>query len=191
METDDRNICKFPIPDILDVPQDIKEEILNIQDKMGFVPNVFLILSRRPEEFRAFFAFNKALMETDRGLSKAEKEMIVVATSSENNCQYCVIAHGAVLRLRTKKTTIADKIAINYRKADLSDREIEMLNFALKVANNSEKISSVDYEALYPYGFSDEDIWDIAAITSFFGMSNRLANFADMRPNPEFFSMGR
>ena len=191
MATNDRNICKFPIPDISDVPLDIKNEILCIQEKMGFVPNVFLIFSRRPEEFRAFFAFNKALMETDRGLSKAEKEMIVVATSAENDCQYCVIAHGAVLRIRTKRPTIADEIAINFRKADLSDREMEMLNFAVKVCNDSRKITSRDYEALNAHGFTDEDIWDIAAISSFFGMSNRLANFADMRPNKEFFSMGR
>ena len=191
MESNDKNICKFPVPDISDVPPDIRNEIIIIQEKMGFVPNVFLILSRRPDEFRAFFAFNKALMETDRGLSKAEKEMIVVATSAENDCQYCVVAHGAVLRLRTKRPTIADEIAINFRKADLSEREMEMLNFAVKVCNESQKITTQDYESLYSYGFTDEDIWDIAAISSFFGMSNRLANFADMRPNKEFFSMGR
>ena len=191
MKNYDNNICRFPIPEINNLPNDIKEEILKIQDKMGFVPNVFLILSRRPEEFRAFFAFNKTLMEEDRGLTKAEKEMIVVATSAENNCQYCVVAHGAVLRIRSKNPTISDKIAINYRKADLSDREVAMLDFAVKVANESDKISQDDYEKLYLFNFTDEDIWDIASITAFFGMSNRLANFGNMKPNEEFFNMGR
>ncbi|MFL2806163.1 MAG: peroxidase-related enzyme [Paracoccaceae bacterium] len=184
-------ICRFPIPEISSLPEDIRKEILKIQKKMGFVPNVFLILSRRPEEFRAFFAFNKTLMEEERGLTKAEKEMIVVATSAENNCQYCVVAHGAVLRIRTKNPTIADQIAINYRKADLSEREIAMLDFAVKVTNESDKISEDDYQKLYSFNFSDEDIWDIASISAFFGMSNRLANFGNMRPNREFFSMGR
>ena len=184
-------ICRFPIPEISSLPEDIRKEILKIQEKMGFVPNVFLILSRRPEEFRAFFAFNKTLMEEERGLTKAEKEMIVVATSAENNCQYCVVAHGAVLRIRTKNPTIADQIAINYRKADLSEREIAMLEFAVKVTNESDKISDDDYQKLYSFNFSDEDIWDIASISAFFGMSNRLANFGNMRPNREFFSMGR
>ncbi len=188
---DNSNTCRFPVPKIEDLPEDIRQEILKIQEKMGFVPNVFLILSRRPEEFRAFFAFNKTLMEEDRGLTKAEKEMIVVATSAENNCQYCVVAHGAVLRIRSKNSTIADQIAINYRKADLSDREMAMLDFAVKVASHSDKISKEDYEKLYLFNFSDEDIWDIASITAFFGMSNRLANFGDMRPNKEFFTMGR
>ena len=184
-------ICRFPIPEISSLPEDIRKEILKIQKKMGFVPNVFLILSRRPEEFRAFFAFNRTLMEEERGLTKAEKEMIVVATSAENNCQYCVVAHGAVLRIRTKNPTIADQIAINYRKADLSEREIAMLDFAVKVTNESDKISDDDYQKLYSFDFSDEDIWDIASISAFFGMSNRLANFGNMRPNREFFSMGR
>ena len=184
-------ICRFPIPEISSLPEDIRKEILKIQEKMGFVPNVFLILSRRPEEFRAFFAFNRTLMEEERGLTKAEKEMIVVATSAENNCQYCVVAHGAVLRIRTKNPTIADQIAINYRKADLSEREIAMLDFAVKVTNESDKISDDDYQKLYSFNFSDEDIWDIASISAFFGMSNRLANFGNMRPNREFFSMGR
>ena len=184
-------ICRFPIPEISSLPEDIRKEILKIQEKMGFVPNVFLILSRRPEEFRAFFSFNKTLMEEERGLTKAEKEMIVVATSAENNCQYCVVAHGAVLRIRTKNSTIADQIAINYRKADLSEREIAMLDFAVKVTNESDKISEDDYQKLYSFNFSDEDIWDIASISAFFGMSNRLANFGNMRPNREFFSMGR
>ena len=184
-------ICRFPIPEISSLPEDIRKEILKIQEKMGFVPNVFLILSRRPEEFRAFFSFNKTLMEEERGLTKAEKEMIVVATSAENNCQYCVVAHGAVLRIRTKNPTIADQIAINYRKADLSEREIAMLDFAVKVTNESDKISEDDYQKLYSFNFSDEDIWDIASISAFFGMSNRLANFGNMRPNREFFSMGR
>tara|TARA_Y100000746_G_C15308055_1_gene368480 strand:- start:238 stop:813 length:576 start_codon:yes stop_codon:yes gene_type:complete len=184
-------ICRFPIPEISSLPEDIRKEILKIQEKMGFVPNVFLILSRRPEEFRAFFAFNRTLMEEERGLTKAEKEMIVVATSAENNCQYCVVAHGAVLRIRTKNPTIADQIAINYRKADLSEREIAMLDFAVKVTNESDKISEDDYQKLNSFNFSDEDIWDIASISAFFGMSNRLANFGNMRPNREFFSMGR
>ena len=191
MTSHDDKICRFPIPEISNLPEDIRKEILKIQEKMGFVPNVFLILSRRPEEFRAFFSFNKTLMEEERGLTKAEKEMIVVATSAENNCQYCVVAHGAVLRIRTKNPTIADQIAINYRKADLSEREIAMLDFAVKVTNESDKISDDDYQKLYAFNFSDEDIWDIASISAFFGMSNRLANFGNMRPNREFFSMGR
>ena len=191
MTSHDDKICRFPIPEISNIPEDIRKEILKIQEKMGFVPNVFLILSRRPEEFRAFFSFNKTLMEEERGLTKAEKEMIVVATSAENNCQYCVVAHGAVLRIRSKNPTIADQIAINYRKADLSEREMAMLDFAVKVTNESDKISEDDYQKLYSFNFSDEDIWDIAAISAFFGMSNRLANFGNMRPNREFFSMGR
>ena len=187
----DTNISLFPIPDINEIPGDIKEHIISIQEKIGFIPNVFLVLSYRPEEFRAFMAYHDALLEKKGGLSKAEKEMIIVATSNDNGCQYCVIAHGAILRVRAKDTMIADQIAINYKKADISDRQKAMLKFALKVSNNSKSISRSDFKKLLKFGFSMDDIWDIAGITAFFGLSNRMANITAMRPNPEFYQMGR
>ena len=186
-----KKISQFPIPDINELPNDIKEHITVIQEKIGFVPNVFLTLSYRPEEFRAFMAYHDALMEREGGISKAEKEMIIVATSNKNGCQYCVIAHGAILRVRAKDPLIADQVAINYKKADISDRQKAMLKFALKVSNNSKSISENDFKILSKFGFSRDDIWDIAGITAFFGLSNRMANFTSMRPNPEFYQMGR
>ena len=191
MQEKEKEISRFPIPDIGKLPNDIREQIISIQEKLGFVPNVFLTLSYRPEEFRAFMAYHDALMERNSGLSKAEKEMIIVATSNENGCQYCVIAHGAILRVRTKDPLIADQVAINYKKADISDRQKAMLKFALKVSSNSKSISNTDLKKLSEYGFSPDDIWDIAGITAFFGLSNRMANFTSMRPNPEFYQMGR
>jgi uncharacterized peroxidase-related enzyme len=182
---------RYPIPDLEDLPADIREMVVAVQDKAGFVPNVFLALAHRPDEFREFFAYHDALMEKEGGLTKAEREMIVVAVSSDNGCQYCVVAHGAVLRIRAKHALLADQIAINYRKADITPRQEAMLAFALKVSRQSSTISDEDFAALHEHGFSDEDAWDIAAITAFFGMSNRMANFMSMRPNDEFYSMGR
>ncbi len=187
----EKYISRFPIPDINTLPKDIKEHIKSIQEKIGFVPNVFLTLSYRPEEFRAFMAYHDALMERKGGLSKSEKEMIIVTTSNKNGCQYCVIAHGAILRVRAKDPLIADQVAINYKKADISNRQKAMLKFALKVSNNSKSISKKDFEKLSEFGFSNDDIWDIAGITAFFGLSNRMANFTSMRPNSEFYEMGR
>lgn len=184
-------ISRYPIPELDSLPEDIRAQIAAVQEKAGFIPNVFLILAHRPAEFRAFFAYIDALMEKDSGLSKAEREMIVVATSGANNCLYCVVSHGAVLRIRAKNPTIADQMAVNYRKADINPREMAMLDFAMKVSQNAHEISENDYQALYPHGFNDEDIWDIAAISAFFGLSNRMANFASMRPNDEFYLMGR
>lgn len=184
-------ISRYPIPDINTLPSDIQAKILAVQDKAGFIPNVFLALAHRPAEFRAFFDYHDALMEKESGLSIAEREMIVVATSGANNCQYCVVAHGAILRIRAKHTTIADQVAINYRKADLSPRERAMLDFAMKVSLDAQNIDEADYESLYPHGFDDDDIWDIAAITAFFGLSNRMVNFASIRPNDEFYMLGR
>jgi len=184
-------ISRFPVPEINNLPDDMKERILAVQEKAGFVPNVFLALAHRPDEFRAFFAYHDALMEKDGGLSLAEREMIVVTTSGANSCLYCVIAHGAVLRIRAKNPLIADQVAINYRKADISPRERAMLDFAMKVCESGAEIDEDDYAALYLHGFSDEDIWDIGAITGFFGLSNRMVNVIGMRPNDEFFTMGR
>ena len=185
-------ISRFPIPADLDaLPDDIKQRILAVQEKVGFVPNVFLVLAHRPDEFRAFFAYHDALMESEGGLTKAEREMIVVAVSSDNGCQYCVVAHGAVLRIRAKDPLIADQVAINYHKADITPRQSAMLDFALKVSNAADTIGDDDFATLRSHGFTDEDAWDIAAITAFFGMSNRMANFTTMRPNDEFFAMGR
>ncbi len=172
-------------------PHDIRERIAAVQEKSGFAPNVFLALARRPEEFRAFFAYHDALMEKPGGLSKAEREMIVVATSGVNNCQYCVVAHGAILRIRAKNPLIADQVAINHRKADLEPRQKAMLDFAVKVAERSHAIDNEDYEELKRHGFSDDDAWDIAAIAALFAMSNRLANAFSIRPNDEFYVMGR
>ena len=186
-----RPVSRYPVPELADVPADLRERILAVQEKSGFVPNVFLALAHRPAEFRAFFAYHDALMEKDGGLSKAEREMIVVATSGANGCQYCVVAHGAILRIRAKNPLIADQVAVNYRKADLSPRERAMLDFALKVALDSGCIADEDFPPLRAQGFSDEDIWDIAAIAAFFALSNRMANFTSMRPNDEFYLMGR
>ena len=182
---------RFTAPAIDSLPDDIRTRLLAVQEKSGFVPNVFLTLAYRPDEFRAFFAYHDALMEKDGGLTKAEREMIVVATSSFNSCEYCVIAHGAILRIRAKNPVIADQVAINYRKADISPRERAMLDFAMKISADAQRTSEEDFASLAPHGFSDDDIWDIAAISAFFGMSNRLANFTGMRPNDEFYLMGR
>jgi uncharacterized peroxidase-related enzyme len=184
-------ISRYPVPDITDLPEDIKARILAVQEKAGFTPNVFLALAHRPAEFRAFFAYHDALMEKDSGLSKADMEMIVVATSAENGCQYCVVAHGAVLRIRAKNPLIADQVAVNYRKADITPRQTVMLDFALKVSSDSKSINDADSETLRGHGFTDEDIWDIAGIASFFGLSNRMAGFMALRPNDEFYAMGR
>jgi uncharacterized peroxidase-related enzyme len=184
-------ISRFPVPDLASLPEDIRARILAVQEKAGFVPNVFLTLAHRPDEWRAFFAYHDALMEKEGGLTKAEREMIVVATSADNDCQYCVIAHGAILRIRAKNATIADQVAINYRKADISPRQEAMLDFALKVSRESASVGEADFEVLRGHGFSDDDIWDIAGITALFGLSNRIANVISMRPNDEFYMMGR
>jgi len=183
---------RYPAPEIHNLPQDIREKILEVQEKTGFVPQVFLSLARRPAEWRAFFAYHDALMlREDSGLTKGEREMIVTTTSAANHCLYCVIAHGAILRIYEKKALVADQVAINYRKADISDRQRAMLEFAMKTCLNSHEINEADFTALHAHGFSDEDVWDIASITAFFGMSNRIANFSGMLPNPEFYLMGR
>lgn len=182
---------RFPAPALDTLPDDIRTRLLAVQEKSGFVPNVFLTLAYRPDEFRAFFAYHDALMEKDGGLSKAEREMIVVATSAANQCQYCVIAHGAILRIRAKNPVIADQIAVNYRKADITPRQKAMLDFAMKVSTDAQRITEDDFAALQPHGFSDDDIWDIAAISAFFALSNRMANVTGMRPNEEFYLMGR
>ena len=184
-------ISRYPVPELKDLPDDIRSRILAVQEKSGFVPNVFLALAHRPAEFRAFFAYHDALMEKEGGLTKAEREMIVVATSGANNCQYCVVAHGAILRLRAKNPLLADQVAINYRKADLTARQRAMLDFAMKVALDSAAIGEADFEPLRAHGFGDEDAWDIAAIAAFFALSNRMANFTAMRPNDEFYLLGR
>lgn len=184
-------ISRFRVPALAELPEDIRSRILAVQEKAGFVPNVFLTLAHRPDEFRAFFAYHDALMEKDSGLTKAEREMIVVATSGANQCQYCVVAHGAILRVRAKNPLIADQVAVNYRKADITPRQYAMLDFALKVSLHSAEVAEPDLAALREHGFSDEDIWDIGAIAAFFALSNRLANLSSMRPNDEFFLMGR
>ena len=182
---------RFPTPALDKLPEDIRTRILAVQEKSGFVPNVFLTLAYRPDEFRAFFAYHDALMDKDSGLTKAEREMIVVATSSANQCHYCVVAHGAILRIRAKNPQIADQIAINYRKADITPRQRAMLDFAMKVSRAAEEISEQDFADISRHGFSDDDIWDIAAISAFFALSNRMANVTGMRPNDEFYMMGR
>jgi uncharacterized peroxidase-related enzyme len=184
-------ISRFPVPKLEQMPEDIRAMLLAVQEKAGFIPNVFLALAHRPAEFRAFFAYHDALMEKEGGLTKAEREMIVVATSGTNNCQYCVVAHGAILRIRAKNPLIADQVAVNYRKADITPRQSAMLEFAMKVALDSGAIVDADFAPLRAHGFSDEDIWDIAAIAAFFALSNRMANFTSMRPNDEFYLMGR
>jgi uncharacterized peroxidase-related enzyme len=191
VSTEIRPISRWPVPQIADLPDDIRARIAEVQEKAGFVANVFLTLAHRPDEFRAFFAYHDALMLRDSGLTKGEREMIVVATSGANDCAYCVVAHGAILRVYEKNPLIADQVAVNYRKADITPRQRAMLAFALKVATDSAAIESVDFEPLRAHGFSDEDIWDIAGITALFGLSNRMANFTSMRPNDEFYLMGR
>ncbi|MGP0057733.1 MAG: peroxidase-related enzyme [Beijerinckiaceae bacterium] len=184
-------ISRFPVPNLDDMPTDIRDRILAVQEKSGFVPNVFLVLAHRPDEFRAFFAYHDALMDKPGALTKAEREMIVVATSNANQCQYCVVAHGAILRIRAKNPLIADQVAINYRKADITPKQKAMLDFAMKVSAQAYAVDDADIETLKGYGFTDEDVWDIAAIAAFFGMSNRLANVTSMRPNDEFYALGR
>ena len=188
---DRKPISRFPVPELKGLRQDIRERILGVQDKAGFVPNVFLALAHRPEEFRAFFAYHDALMEKPGPITKAEREMIVVATSGANQCQYCVVAHGAILRIRAKNPLIADQVAVNYRKADITPRQRAMLDFAMKISQCSHEAGAADLEPLRAHGFSDEDIWDIAAISAFFALSNRMANFLNLRPNDEFYVMGR
>ena len=184
-------ISRFPVPSIDALPADLQQRILAVQEKSGFIPNVFLALAHRPDEFRAFFAYHDALMDKPGGLSKAEREMIVVATSAANGCQYCVVAHGAILRIRARDPLLADQVAINYRKADITLRQKAMLAFAMKLSGDSASVSDADLAVLTEHGFSQEDIWDIGAITAFFALSNRMANFTNMRPNDEFYSMGR
>ena len=183
---------RYPLPDLNSLPEDIRARILEVQDKAGFIPNVFLAFARRPDEWRAFFAYHDALMLREQGsLTKGEREMIVTATSAANQCLYCVVAHGAILRIYEKNPLVADQVAVNHRKADISARQQAMLDFAMKVCLRAQEIDDADFEALHPHGFDDEDIWDIAAITAFFGLSNRMANFSGMQPNPEFYLMGR
>jgi len=187
---------RYPAPDINDLPDDIKAKVLEVQEKAGFVPNVFLAFARRPAEWRAFFAYHDALMVPESvgresGLTKGEREMIVTTTSAANHCLYCVVAHGAILRIYEKKPLVADQVAINHRKADISPRQRAMLDFAMKVCQHSDEVEEADFAALHAHGFNDEDIWDIAAITAFFGLSNRMASFSGMMPNPEFYLMGR
>ncbi|MBS0437169.1 MAG: peroxidase-related enzyme [Proteobacteria bacterium] len=184
-------ISRYPVPAIDTLPDDVKQRILEVQEKSGFVPNVFLALAHRPDEFRAFFAYHDALMLRPSGLSKGEKEMIVVATSGANRCLYCVVAHGAILRIYEKKPMLADQVAVNHRKADITPRQRAMLDFAMKVCLQSAEVGESDFEALKAHGFGDEDIWDIGAITALFGLSNRMANLVSMQPNPEFYLLGR
>ncbi|WP_439588420.1 peroxidase-related enzyme [Hydrogenophaga sp.] len=183
---------RYPAPDINDLPEDIKAKVLEVQEKAGFVPNVFLALARRPAEWRAFFAYHDALMLKEEGsLTKGDREMIVTATSAANQCLYCVVAHGAILRIYEKKPLVADQVAVNHLKADIPPRQKAMLDFAMKVCLRSHEINDDDFPPLHAHGFSDEDIWDIASITAFFGLSNRMASFSNMMPNPEFYLMGR
>ncbi|MDB5829969.1 MAG: putative peroxidase [Variovorax sp.] len=183
---------RYPLAELKDLPEDIRTAVLAVQEKAGFVPNVFLALARRPAEWRAFFAYHDALMLKEEGsLTKGDREMIVTTTSAANQCLYCVVAHGALLRIYEKKPLVADQVAVNYRKADITPRQRAMLDFAMKVCDRSHEIDEADFTALHAHGFDDEDIWDIAAITSFFGLSNRMASFSGMQPNTEFFLMGR
>jgi len=188
--------ARYPAPEINDLPDDIKAKVLEVQEKAGFVPNVFLAFARRPAEWRAFFAYHDALMVPESvgresGLTKGDREMIVTTTSAANHCLYCVVAHGAILRIYEKKPLVADQVAINHRKADISPRQRAMLDFAMKVCQHSDQVEDADFAELHTHGFNDEDIWDIAAITAFFGLSNRMASFSGMMPNPEFYLMGR
>ena len=184
-------ISRFPVPALAELPDDVRAKILEVQDKAGFVPNVFLTLAHRPDEFRAFFAYHDALLLRESGLSKGEKEMIIVATSGANGCLYCVVAHGAILRIYEKAPMVADQLAVNYRKADITPRQKAMLGFAMEVCNDSAAVGDADFAALREHGFSDEDAWDIAGITALFGLSNRMANVISLRPNDEFYLMGR
>jgi uncharacterized peroxidase-related enzyme len=184
-------ISRYPVPRLEELPDDIRARMLEVQEKAGFIPNVFLTLAHRPAEWRAFFAYHDALMERESGLTKSEREMIVVATSGANDCHYCVVAHGAILRIYAKNPLVADQVAANYRRADITPRQKAMLAFALKVALHSGELVDDDYAAVRAHGFSDEDIWDIGAIAAFFAMSNRMADLTSMRPNDEFFAMGR
>ena len=187
----EKPISRFPVPELNNLPEDIRETILAVQEKSGFVPNVFLALTNRPDEFRAFFAYHDALMEKEGGLTKGEREMIVVATSAHNQCIYCVVAHGAILRIREKNPQLADQIAANYRKADITPRQKAMLDFALKVSKSSHEINNADIDDMRELGFSNDDIWDIGAISALFALSNRMANLTSMRPNDEFYLLGR
>ena len=184
-------ISRFPVPELKDLPADIRDRIVAVQEKSGFVPNVFLTLAHRPDEFRAFFAYHDALMEKESGLTKAEREMIVVATSGANGCLYCVVAHGAILRIRAKNPRVADQVAVNHSKAEITPRQKVMLDFAMKVATESRAIGDADFAVLREAGFSDADIWDIGAVAAFFALSNRMANLTAMRPNEEFYLLGR
>ena len=189
-------MSRYPAPELKDLPEDIRAKVLEVQEKSGFVPNVFLALARRPAEWRAFFAYHDALMVPESvgrtsHLSKGDREMIVTTTSAANHCLYCVVAHGAILRIYEKKPLVADQVAVNHLKADITPRQRAMLDFAMKVCKNSHEVEDADFEALHAHGFDDEDIWDIAAITAFFGLSNRVANISSMMPNPEFYLMGR
>jgi uncharacterized peroxidase-related enzyme len=184
-------ISRYPMPALEELPEDIRARILEVQEKAGFVPNVFLALTHRPAEFRAFFAYHDALLLRDSGLTKAEREMIIVATSGANDCLYCIVAHGAILRIYAKNPLVADQVATNYREADITPRQKAMLAFALKVALKSAELADDDFAGLRAHGFTDEDIWDIGAIAAFFALSNRMANFVHMRPNDEFYLLGR
>lgn len=184
-------ISRFAVPNLSEMPEDIRARIEAVQEKSGFIPNVFLALAHRPEEFRAFFAYHDALMDKPGPITKAEREMIVVATSAANQCQYCVIAHGAILRIRAKNPLIADQVAANYRKADLTARQKAMLDFAMKVSARAQEVGEEDFAVLHGHGFTDDDIWDITSIAAFFGLSNRIANVSAMRPNAEFYGMAR
>ncbi len=187
----DRPISRYPVPRLEDLPEDLRARILAVQEKSGFVPNVFLALAHRPDEWRAFFAYHDALMEKESGLTKAERELIVVATSAANDCLYCVVAHGAIARIRAKDPLIADQVAVDWRKADLSERQKAMLEFAVKLAVRPAEVAEADFETMRAHGFSEDDIWDVGAITALFSLSNRLAHLAEMRPNDEFYLMGR
>ena len=185
-------MTRYPLPNLNALPEDIRTKVLEVQEKAGFIPNVFLALARRPAEWRAFFAYHDALMLKEDGhITKGDREMIVTATSAANKCLYCVVAHGAILRIYEKKPLVADQVAVNYLKADITPRQKAMLDFAMKVCQHSDQIQDQDFAALHAHGFDDEDIWDIAAITAFFGLSNRMASFSNMMPNPEFYLMGR
>ena len=184
-------ISRFPVPDLANLPDDLRERIVAVQEKAGFVPNVFLTLGHRPAELRAFMDYHDALMLREGGLTKADREMIVVATSGANDCVYCVVAHGAILRVYAKNPRVADQVATNHRKAEITPRQRAMLDFALKVCTNSAAIEGADFAALREHGFTDDDIWDIGAITAFFALSNRMANLVSMRPNEEFYLLGR
>ena len=184
-------ISRFPVPELAELPEDIRNRIIEVQEKSGFVPNVFLAFAHRPDEFRAFFAYHDALMEKESGLTKGEREMIVVATSGLNQCIYCVVAHGAILRIREKNPLLADQVASNYRKADITLRQRAMLDFAVKVSTQAYDVGDADMELLREHAFTDEDIWDIGAIAAFFALSNRMANMLEVRPNDEFYLLGR